>query len=206
LKQKESIMSEEQGMVVRLRDDGMADVMTEKGGGCESCGASHSCHTFGTGNRMISRARNGIGARVGDQVALSLSSGIFVKSAAVVYLLPIVGLIVGAVVGASLRELTGLGERTGAVLFGFGGLGMGFLITIMVSRWTGIKGILTPEIAKVIRSGSGKGIDVAVDPVCNMLVDSAAAAVRLEYVGRTYYFCSPGCRQVFSRDPGKYLG
>ncbi len=199
-------MSEEQGIIVRVREDGMADVMTEKGVGCEGCGASHSCHTFGTGNRMITRARNRIGARVGDQVVLILSSGLFVKSAAVVYLLPIVGFIVGAAVGASLREMTGLGERTGAVLFGFGGLGVGFLLTIIVSKWARIKGALTPEIAKVSRRGSGKGIGVTVDPVCNMLVDPAAAPAQLEYEGRTYYFCNPGCRQAFSRDPGKYLG
>jgi len=199
-------MSEEQGIIVRLKEDGLADVMTEKGGGCEGCGASHSCHTFGTGNKMITRARNRVGAQVGDQVALSLSSGLFVKSAAVVYLLPIVGFIVGAAVGASLREVTGLGETTGAVLFGFGGLGVGFLITIMVSRWAGIIGVLTPEIAKIIRRGSGKGIGVAVDPVCNMLVDPATGHENLTYEGTTYHFCSPGCKQVFFRDPGKYLG
>ncbi|MFZ0448111.1 MAG: hypothetical protein WAL98_02625 [Desulfatiglandaceae bacterium] len=50
-------MSAEQGIVVRLKDNGLADVMTEKGGGCESCSASHSCHTFGTGNKMITRAQ-----------------------------------------------------------------------------------------------------------------------------------------------------
>ncbi|OPX37504.1 MAG: hypothetical protein B1H13_12705 [Desulfobacteraceae bacterium 4484_190.3] len=97
-------MSEEQGIVVRLRDEGMADVMTEKKGGCESCGASHSCHSFGTGNRMITRARNRIGAHAGDQVSLNLRSGLFVRSAAVVYLLPIVGFIIGAAVGSSLNQ------------------------------------------------------------------------------------------------------
>ncbi|MBW1705671.1 MAG: SoxR reducing system RseC family protein, partial [Deltaproteobacteria bacterium] len=86
-------MSEEQGIVVRLRSDGMADIMTEKKGGGEGCGASHSCHSFGTGNRMITRTRNRIGARAGDQVSLNLRSGLFVKSAAVVYLLPIIGFI-----------------------------------------------------------------------------------------------------------------
>ena len=206
LEEKESIMSEEEGMVVRVRDDGMADVMTEKKGGCESCGASHSCHSFGTGNRMITRARNRIGARTGDQVSLDLSSGLFVKSAAVVYLLPIIGFIIGAAVGSSLSRAMGIGARTGAVLFGLGGLGVGFLVTIMISKWTGIKGILTPEITKIIARGSGDGISVAVDPVCNMLVDPATAPASLDYQGKTYFFCNPGCKQAFSRNPGQYLG
>jgi len=199
-------MSEEQGIVVRLRSDGMADIMTEKKGGGEGCGASHSCHSFGTGNRMITRTRNRIGARAGDQVSLNLRSGLFVKSAAVVYLLPIIGFIIGAAVGTSLNQAIGIGARTGAVLFGLGGLGVGFLITIMISKWTGVKGILTPEIAKIISRGSGDGVSVAVDPVCNMLVDPATASASLEYRGTTYYFCNPGCKQAFSRNPGQYLG
>jgi len=199
-------MSEEQGIVVRLQDDGMADVMTEKKGGCESCGASHSCCSFGTGDKMISRARNRIGARTGDQVSLELSSGLFVKSAAVVYLLPIIGFIVGAAVGSSLNHAIGIGARTGAVLFGLGGLGVGFLATIMISKWTSVKGILTPEITKIITRGSSDGISVAVDPVCNMLVDPATAPARLDYQGKTYFFCNPGCKQAFSKNPGQYLG
>lgn len=199
-------MSEEQGIVVRIIDDGMADVMTEKKGGCESCGASHSCHAFGTGNKMITRARNRIGARTGDQVTLDLSSGLFVKSAAVVYLLPIIGFIIGAAVGGSLNQAMGIRSGTGAVLFGLGGLGLGFVVTIMVSKWTGVKGILTPEITRIISRGSGDGIGVRVDPVCNMLVDPATAPASLEYRGTTYYFCNPGCKQAFAKDPGKYIG
>lgn len=199
-------MSEDQGIVVRLRNDGMADVMTEKKGGCESCGASPSCHAFGTGNKMITRARNRIGARTGDQVSLSLNSGLFVKSAAVVYLLPIIGFIIGAAVGASLNQAIGIGERTGAVLFGLGGLGLGFLVTIMVSKWTGVRGILTPEIGKIITRGSDDGISVGVDPVCSMLVDPATAPASLDYRGTTYYFCNPGCKQAFAKDPEKYIG
>jgi YHS domain-containing protein/positive regulator of sigma E activity len=199
-------MSEEQGIVVKTRADGMADVMTEKGVGCESCGASHSCHAFGTGNGMITRASNKIGARIGDQVALELGSGLFVKSAAVVYLLPIVGFIIGAASGASLHDAIGVGARSGTVLFGLAGLAVGFLITVMVSKWTGVTGKLTPEIAKIISRGSGERISMAVDPVCSMPVDPTAAAASLEYRGKTYYFCNPGCKQAFSQDPEKYLG
>jgi YHS domain-containing protein len=139
-------------------------------------------------------------------VTLSLRSGLFVKSAAVVYLLPIAGFIIGAAVGASLHDPIGIGERTSAVLFGLGGLGIGFLITVMISRWTAVTGILTPEIARITGRGGRDRLNTAVDPVCNMLVDPATAPASLEYRGKTYYFCNPGCKQAFARDPGKYLG
>jgi YHS domain-containing protein len=43
------------------------------------------------------------------------------------------------------------------------------------------------------------------DPVCGMEVDEEKAAARSEYKGKTYYFCSKGCRAAFDKDPEKYL-
>ncbi len=46
---------------------------------------------------------------------------------------------------------------------------------------------------------------MAKDPVCGMNVDPHDAKHRAEHGGRTYYFCSAGCRTKFIADPGKYL-
>jgi len=45
----------------------------------------------------------------------------------------------------------------------------------------------------------------AKDPVCGMTVDPTTAKHRAEHDGRTYYFCSAGCRSKFAADPAKYL-
>ena len=50
------------------------------------------------------------------------------------------------------------------------------------------------------------GSDGAIDPVCGMRVDAHNAKHRADYQGRTYYFCSSGCRTKFGADPKKYLG
>jgi Cu+-exporting ATPase len=47
---------------------------------------------------------------------------------------------------------------------------------------------------------------MAVDPVCGMEVDEKSAAATYEYKGQTYYFCAPGCKAAFEKDPEKYLG
>ncbi|MBW8854149.1 MAG: HAD-IC family P-type ATPase, partial [Bradyrhizobium sp.] len=44
------------------------------------------------------------------------------------------------------------------------------------------------------------------DPVCGMDVDPHATPHRHELGGRTYYFCSAGCRAKFAADPDRYLG
>ncbi len=44
------------------------------------------------------------------------------------------------------------------------------------------------------------------DPVCGMDIDPATAAGKSEYKGKTYYFCSLGCKKSFDKEPEKYLG
>ena len=46
---------------------------------------------------------------------------------------------------------------------------------------------------------------VEIDPVCKMKVDSVNARWRSEYKGAVYYFCAPGCKTAFDKDPEKYL-
>jgi YHS domain-containing protein len=47
--------------------------------------------------------------------------------------------------------------------------------------------------------------DMARDPVCGMDVDPKTAAGESEYQGTTYYFCSPGCKRAFDKEPQKYV-
>lgn len=45
---------------------------------------------------------------------------------------------------------------------------------------------------------------MAKDPVCGMDVDTKPGAKQATYQGKTYYFCSDGCKESFERDPGRY--
>lgn len=42
------------------------------------------------------------------------------------------------------------------------------------------------------------------DVVCGMQVDPAKAAGSSQVGGKTYYFCSKGCKAKFDADPAKY--
>jgi YHS domain-containing protein len=44
------------------------------------------------------------------------------------------------------------------------------------------------------------------DPVCGMEVDPQNAPATSEYNGKTYYFCSLGCKEDFDNEPEKYVG
>lgn len=43
------------------------------------------------------------------------------------------------------------------------------------------------------------------DPVCGMTIDPASAKGKSEHDGKTYYFCSDGCKKKFDADPKKYV-
>ena len=43
------------------------------------------------------------------------------------------------------------------------------------------------------------------DLVCGMDVDPKTAANKSEYKGQMYYFCSPGCKKDFDKNPEKYV-
>src|SRR5450755_4778975 len=45
----------------------------------------------------------------------------------------------------------------------------------------------------------------ATDPVCGMKVDRAKA-VRMDFAGDTYYFCSQGCLHAFETNPQQHIG
>ncbi len=51
-----------------------------------------------------------------------------------------------------------------------------------------------------------KKSESAKDPVCGMMVDmKKPGGGTHEHQGKTYYFCGPGCKVAFSKDPEGYL-
>jgi len=49
-----------------------------------------------------------------------------------------------------------------------------------------------------------KGDETAKDPICGMSVKISGAKYTAEYQGKTYYFCSEGCKTEFLKDPAKH--
>ena len=46
----------------------------------------------------------------------------------------------------------------------------------------------------------------AIDPICKMDVDTDnPTGGQSEHDGTTYYFCAPGCKVAFDKEPEKYL-
>jgi xanthine dehydrogenase accessory factor len=61
-----------------------------------------------------------------------------------------------------------------------------------------------PAPASARTTGGDAGSVTAVDPVCGMNVAAVDTSLHLEHHGITVYFCSPGCRAAFRKDPERY--
>ena len=53
-------------------------------------------------------------------------------------------------------------------------------------------------------AGPAPVYDEARDPVCGKVVDVSTVRLTSKHEGRTYYFCSAGCRRRFDADPVKF--
>ena len=87
----------EQGILTKVISGKVVEVAFSKGSACAGCGA---CREIGQ-NMVGVEAINEIGARVQDLVEIEIPSGEVVKSSIVVYLLPVLMLIVGYLIGAA---------------------------------------------------------------------------------------------------------
>jgi YHS domain-containing protein len=79
-------------------------------------------------------------------------------------------------------------------------------VLMMLVFWVGIMAAWFVKEARGRDRRPRKGGIMAKDPVCGMEVDEAKAAATSSYKGKTYYFCSPGCKKDFDSNPDKYAG
>lgn len=103
-------MLEEIGRVVKI-DELQALVEMNRHSACAHCGIC----TLGNQDKMEILANNNLGAKVNDQVKVAVSGPVILKSAFVVYIIPLFGLVLGYLLGRYLG-----GEKLGVVV-GIGG-------------------------------------------------------------------------------------
>jgi sigma-E factor negative regulatory protein RseC len=99
---------------------------------------------------MESRVANPVGAEPGDLVKVHLSSVNLFTGAAILYLLPILGLMLGAFVGVWASTAYGLTEIFGSIGGAAAGLGIGYAVVITLDRSPSIRQRIMPTITAIV--------------------------------------------------------
>ena len=143
---------EETGIVERLKENGYALVRAGNRELCERSRRGAGYHAFGGESDRLITAINRGGAKVGDQVIMSISSSAFLKTALIVYLLPVVALLFGAVLGAvcSARVWCSENPEQCAALFGLICFGLSFGIMRLLNGRASRNRSYYPVIERVI--------------------------------------------------------
>jgi sigma-E factor negative regulatory protein RseC len=132
-------MLEEVGVVVRVVGE-LVIVKTKRSSMCDGCHSGGFCKALGESSDMEVAARNEVGAKVGDEVKVTVASKTFLKASFLVYMVPVTALILGALLGTKVGPT--LSPETSSDLFPVVfGLMLFLLSFVLMKLWgKGIRG------------------------------------------------------------------
>ncbi len=99
-------MIEEYGSIVELKGKEIAVVLCKRNSACDHCASSGSCMIGDDSESMLVEAFNAIGAQTGDRVKIVTSTKHFLQSSFMLYIVPIIGLLIGAFIGQAIGNMT----------------------------------------------------------------------------------------------------
>lgn len=146
-------MAEQIGIITEDQGDGWAIVVSDRKGACSGCHAGdgcHSCLSWLSSTKMESRVANPIHARKGDVVKVRTRSSDLYKGAFILYVVPIIGLMAGALSGAALSTRYGWPQSIVAVITGIAGLALGVAAVVVMDRSRYVRQHMTPSIVEVV--------------------------------------------------------
>ncbi|MBK1705737.1 SoxR reducing system RseC family protein [Halochromatium glycolicum] len=128
----------EENAVVVAAEAGIIEVEIHRRASCNACSARSGCGVSLL-DRVLGRRpqrlvlANKLDARVGDEVVIGIPEGALLKAAVAAYMLPLLGLLSGGIIGDLLVNDASVGEAL-PLLGGLIGLGIGLLGTRFYSR------------------------------------------------------------------------
>jgi sigma-E factor negative regulatory protein RseC len=147
-------MSQETGIVETVENEWVW-VKTQRKSACAHCGHKNHCHTIEGGDRMLVKAKNLADAHKGDEVELYLNTKTQLKCVFMVYMVPVIGLLIGAFSGNSLSTLVGMNPNYSIFLFSAVGLAVAFMLTRFFANRMEMKNALTLRVKRVVRRSTG---------------------------------------------------
>lgn len=145
-------MFTEVGVVEKIKGK-MALVRIERSSACESCDSKGSCGITG-GRQVKIEVLNRLGAKEGERIELSMPRGSLLKASAAVYLVPVFGLLAGAIGGEGLFSLVGFGPGASTGAGALIGLGVGLGLVVLLDRLVRSRPDYHPRMTRVIAGPS----------------------------------------------------
>lgn len=144
-------MSTEEGTITKVAND-KAWVRVRRSAMCDACKCKSACSIQGQGNgeTMEAEALNTAKGREGDRILLKIPTKSLWKLSFILYMLPVIFLLSGVIIGMKMANKYSLEPELGALLLGVVGCILSFLPIKLFARYVKNNKEYTPEIIKII--------------------------------------------------------
>jgi sigma-E factor negative regulatory protein RseC len=142
-------MATEKGIITKV-DSTTAWVTTTKTSGCEGCTSRSSCSVLGGGKEMEVEAINNAGAKVGQMVVLSFDTSPLLKATFLLYVVPILFLMVGAVIGDTMAPLFNFDVSTFSLITGLLFFGLAIIFVKSKGNKLAKKDKYRPKVIRIL--------------------------------------------------------
>ena len=145
-------MIEEIGTVVELKGKLNAVVMCTKSSLCENCATDGNCVLGDNDNTRLIEVLNPLAASVGEQVRIATTTKSFLQSSFLLYIVPLIALVIGAIDGKLVGEnlATGLDPNLLSAVFGVFFM-VGSFVILRVGSSVLNKESYMPKIVEIIK-------------------------------------------------------
>lgn len=136
-------------MVAKV-ENGFAYVRAQRKSACGSCASRSHCSSLHSGsNYMLVKTNNKLDAKKGAMVSFEINSGTLLKYTFIIYVVPVLGLLLGALSAGHLATFLGMNTAFALVFFTLSGLGVAIYFSRLIIRRHRSNNELIPTIKRI---------------------------------------------------------
>jgi len=141
----------EEGLVTASIKNNRVKVVVKRGEACGSCASKGACQTLGGPTKdLILVLDNSINAEPGDTVRLTMAESAVVKASAVLYLVPALFLIAGALLGFQVAKINDMQTDPLAIFGSIGGLALGMFTSWLLGKKLSKNRSFIPQLTAIV--------------------------------------------------------
>ena len=141
-------MVSEKGVVQEILNQ-KAMVRIQRSASCATCDSRGTCGVM-SGKEMVIEVANDLQAKVGDQVEISMPTGTVLKLSLLIYFVPIVALLIGAIAGRAWSRYLHVQSTVASIIGGGLAVGLAFYVLKRLNRAAMIKAKYQPSMTRIL--------------------------------------------------------
>lgn len=141
-------MITEEGVVQQVAAT-KAFILINRSSACAGCHSKSACRPSET-KEMIVEAINDINARVGDRVQVSVPTSSLLKATFLVYFVPVLALIAGAITGSNVAPSLQVDSTLASIVCGFLAMAVVFSAVKWFDRGANSKAQYWPKVTRIL--------------------------------------------------------